>query len=62
MIRINPDHYNARFNLGELFRLEGKYDDAVTQFRAYLRLAPDQPLNRRNIQRAQSYIEKFADQ
>jgi tetratricopeptide (TPR) repeat protein len=62
VIRINPNHYNARFNLGELFRLEGKYDDSVTQFREYLRLAPDQPQNQRNIQRARSYIAKFAEQ
>ena len=62
VVRINPNHYNARFNLGELFRLEAKYDEAVKQFREYLRLAPDAPQNRRNIERAKSYIEKFGDQ
>lgn len=61
VVRINPRHYNARFNLGELFRLEGKYDESVKQFREYLRLAPDGPQNRRNIERAKSYIETFAD-
>ena len=53
---------NARFNLGELFRLEGKYDESVKQFREYLRLAPDAPQNRRNIERAKGYIQKFGDQ
>jgi tetratricopeptide (TPR) repeat protein len=62
VIRINPNHYNARYNLGELFRLEGKFDDSVRQFREYLRLAPDLPQNQRNIRRAQSFIEKYADQ
>ena len=62
VVRINPNHYNARFNLGELFRLEAKYDESVKQFREYLRLAPDAPQNRRNIERAKSYIEKFGDQ
>ena len=61
VIRIYPDHYNARFNLGELFRLEGKYDDSAAQFREYLRLAPDTPPNRRNITRAQGYIRQFED-
>jgi tetratricopeptide (TPR) repeat protein len=61
VIRINPNHYNARYNLGELFRLEGKYDDSVRQFQAYLRLAPDTPQNRRNIERAKGFIEKFSD-
>jgi tetratricopeptide (TPR) repeat protein len=62
VIRINPNHYNARYNLGELLRLEGKFDDSVRQFREYLRLAPDLPQNQRNIRRAQSFIEKYADQ
>ena len=61
VIRINPNHYNARYNLGELFRLEGKYDDSVKQFREYLRLAPETPQNQRNIERATGFIEKFAD-
>ena len=61
VIRINPNHYNARYNLGELFRLEGKYDEAVTQFREYLRLAPDTPQNRRNITRAKGFIQQFED-
>jgi tetratricopeptide (TPR) repeat protein len=61
VVRINPNHYNARFNLGELFRLEGKYDESVKQFREYLRLAPEAAQNRRNIERAKGYIEKFGD-
>jgi tetratricopeptide (TPR) repeat protein len=61
VVRINSNHYNARFNLGELFRLEGKYDESVKQFREYLRLAPDAPQNRRNIERAKDYIEKFGE-
>ena len=62
VIRINPNHYNARYNLGELFRLEAKYDESVKQFREYLRLAPDLPQNRRNIERAKGFVEKFSDQ
>ncbi len=42
-VHFNPNHFNAHYNLGELFRLEGKLDDAVKQFREYLRLAPDTP-------------------
>lgn len=61
VVRINPNHYNARFNLGELFRLEGKYDESVKQFREYLRLAPDVTQNRRNIERAKGYLQKFGD-
>jgi tetratricopeptide (TPR) repeat protein len=61
VIRIYPDHYNARYNLAELFRLEAKYDDAATQFREYLRLAPDTPENRRNIARARGLIQQFED-
>jgi tetratricopeptide (TPR) repeat protein len=61
VIRINPNHYNARYNLGELFRLEAKYDESVKQFREYLRLAPDTPQNRRNIERAKSFVEKFTE-
>jgi hypothetical protein len=63
VIRINPDHYNARYNLGELFCLAGKFDEAVEQFRVYLRLAPDDtPPNRRNIERAKKLITQFENQ
>ena len=62
VIRINPNHYNARYNLGELLRLEGKFDDSATQFREYLRLAPATPENRRNINRASQFVEKFTNQ
>jgi Tfp pilus assembly protein PilF len=62
VIRINPDHYNARYNLGELLRLEGKFDDAARQFAEYVRLAPaDTPANRRNIERAKSFVAKFSE-
>ncbi len=62
VIRINPNHYNAHYNLGEMFRLEGKYDESAKQFREFLRLAPgDTPASRRNIQRAQSLIQKYED-
>jgi tetratricopeptide (TPR) repeat protein len=55
--RINPNHFNARYNLGELLRLEGKFDEAVTQFKTYLRLAPDTPQNQRNVSRAREFVE-----
>jgi tetratricopeptide (TPR) repeat protein len=62
VIRINPNHYNAHYNLGEMFRLEGKYDESAKQFREFLRLAPaDTPASRRNIQRAQSLIQKYEE-
>lgn len=61
VIRINPNHYNAHYNLGELLRLEGKFDDSATQFREYLRLAPATPENRRNINRARQFVEKFTN-
>ena len=60
MIRINPDHYNAHYNLGELFRLEGKYDDSARQFKEYLRLASG-TANQRNIERARGFVKQFAD-
>jgi tetratricopeptide (TPR) repeat protein len=60
-VRINPNHYNAHYNLGELFRLETKYDEAVKQFKEYLRLAvhlaPDTPQTQRNIRRAKEFIQ-----
>jgi len=43
-------------------RLEGKFDDSAAQFREYLRLAPDTPQNRRNINRARQFVEKFTGQ
>jgi len=61
VIRINPNHYNAHYNLGEMFRLDGKFDDAATQFTEYLRLAPDVPQNRRNIERARRLVEQFGN-
>ncbi|HWV93694.1 MAG TPA: tetratricopeptide repeat protein, partial [Vicinamibacterales bacterium] len=61
VIRINPNHYNAHYNLGELFRLEGKYDESAKRFREYLRLAPDTPQNQRNIERARGFVQKFED-
>jgi len=44
-----------------MFRLDGKYDDSATQFREYLRLAPDVPQNRRNIERARRLVEQFGN-
>ena len=29
VVRINPNHYNAHYNLGELFRLESKFDEST---------------------------------
>jgi len=55
-IHFNPYHFNAHYNVGELLRLEGKLDEAVTQFREYLRLAPVTPQNQRNIQRASEFV------
>ncbi len=55
-VHYNPNHYNAHYNLGELFRLEEKYDEAVTQFKVYLRLAPATPQSQRNIQRATEFV------
>jgi hypothetical protein len=40
-----------------MFRLEGKLDEAVKQFREYLRLAPDTPQNQRNIRRATDFVK-----
>jgi hypothetical protein len=46
-----------------LFRLETKYDEAVKQFKEYLRLAeslhlaPDTPQTQRNIKRAKEFIQ-----
>jgi tetratricopeptide (TPR) repeat protein len=62
VVRINPDHYNARYNLGELFRLEGKFDEAAKQFREYVRLAPETQQTRRNIERAKNFIKTFENQ
>jgi tetratricopeptide (TPR) repeat protein len=59
VIRINPNHYNAHYNIGEMFRLEGKYDDSARQFREYLRLAPETPQTRRNIGRAKNFVKQF---
>ena len=59
MIRINPNHYNARYNLGELFRFEGKFDESAKQFQEYLRLVPDTPQNQRNIERARGFVTTF---
>jgi len=55
-VHFNPYHFNAHYNLGELFRLEGKLDEAVTQFRMYLELAPVTPQSQRNIQRASDFV------
>ena len=56
-----PNHYNARYNLGELFRLESKFDESAKQFREYLRLAPDTPQNQRNIQRANGLHQELRE-
>ncbi len=62
-VRINPNHFNAHYNLAELFRLETKYDEAVKQFKEYLRLAEslhlaaDTPQTQRNIRRAKEFIQ-----
>ena len=55
-VHFNPYHFNAHYNLAEMFRLEGKYEDAVKQFREYLRMAPNIPQNQRNIQRASEFV------
>ena len=56
-----PNHYNARFNLGELFRLEAKYHvrpgnsaNTCAWRRTLLRIS-------RNIRRGKEVIEKFED-
>ena len=62
VLRINPMHYNAHFNVGEMLRLEGKLDEAVKQFKEYIRLAPDNtPAAQRNFQRAREFIRTHDD-
>jgi TolA-binding protein len=62
VIRIYPDHYNAHYNLGEMFRLEGKFDESAKQFREYVRLAPDTPQNQRNLRRARQFIQQYSEE
>jgi tetratricopeptide (TPR) repeat protein len=63
VIRINPSHYNAHYNLGELFRLDQKYDDAARQFKEFLRLEPsDTAAGRRNIELARLLVEQFENE
>jgi tetratricopeptide (TPR) repeat protein len=61
VVRINPGHYNAHYNLGELFRLDGKFDDAAVQFREYLKLVPSTPANQRSIQRAKNLLQSWEE-
>jgi tetratricopeptide (TPR) repeat protein len=48
-IRINPDDTEARNNLGNALRDEGKLDEAVAEYREAIRLKPDHPGVRYNL-------------
>jgi tetratricopeptide (TPR) repeat protein len=51
-IRLRPDAYPARFNLGlVLSRMPGRTDEAMAQFEAVLRLKPDLVQARQMIER-----------
>jgi tetratricopeptide (TPR) repeat protein len=59
VIRTIPDHYNAHYNLGEMFRLEGKFDEAAKQFKEYVawRRTPRRPSA--TCAAPRQYIEQF---
>ncbi|HVM61129.1 MAG TPA: tetratricopeptide repeat protein [Verrucomicrobiae bacterium] len=53
-LRRNPDAWAAHYNLGIQLSLDGKTDEAITQYRQALRLHPDYPEAHNNLGNALS--------
>jgi Flp pilus assembly protein TadD len=50
VIRINPDHFKARGNLGVLLMSERRFDEAEEQFKAGLRANPGDKVMLENLE------------
>jgi hypothetical protein len=59
---LNPNHYNAHYNLAEMLRLLGELEESAKEFREYVNRAPDTPATRRNKEKAMTYIKAFEEQ
>lgn len=62
-IRMNPDSYELRVNLGNVLASAGRADDALAQYRAALRVDPDNPdaiINIGNIFRSRTRYDEAA--
>ena len=55
-MRLQPEYAEARLNLGNALLLLGRLPDAVGQYQEALRLRPDYPAARRNLERAQRQL------
>jgi tetratricopeptide (TPR) repeat protein len=60
-VRLNPNHYSAHYNLGEMLRLAGNLEESAKEFREYVNRAPDNPHTQRNKERARSFIKAFEE-
>jgi tetratricopeptide (TPR) repeat protein len=58
-IEINPDHAEARDNLGLIYQARGRLDDAVREFRQAVNSHPDYPLARFHLGRVLANQRKY---
>ncbi len=56
-VRLDPNHAEARSNLGAAYAGQGRLHEAVTQFEAALRIDPDDPDARENLRRVRAALQ-----
>ena len=56
-VRLDPDHEEARSNLGAAYAGQGRLGEAVAQFEAALRLDPGDPEALENLRRVKAALE-----
>ena len=61
-IRLNPDLVQAYFNLGSLLKDKDQTREAVEVFREYVRRAPNTPVNKPWIEKAQTFLTERTEQ
>jgi len=57
-VRLDPDHAEARSNLGAAYAGQGRLREAVAQLEAALRLDPDDPGARENLKRVKAALRQ----
>lgn len=51
-LRDRPDHAGAAYNLGAIYMRQGRLDDAIAQLETAVSLEPQNPVFRKNLQKA----------
>ena len=58
ILRMDPNHADAHYNLGIGYARQSLYTEAANEFQETLRVVPNNPEAKKNLQRARALAKK----